>query len=160
MRDSPLLRDVYVYFQSTSLPKLLKSKKHIPFFRIDALQPSVVALGLRMKQSPHVLKALQGMRATGEAQERVLQQLLRDALFGGVSLKGKEKDRFVEVSSELASLATRFGHNVLDATKAFGLHVGVERHGELEGLPSTVRKHVVHLGPRSISFNILCFAGP
>lgn len=93
---------------------------------VDEVQPQRVALSLRLSQSVPLYEAFQTIKsnkatweALTEAQQRVVDNELRDFVLGGVALQGEEKDMFVANSQELSKLSTTFSNNVLDATKAY-----------------------------------------
>ena len=67
------------------------------------------------------------------AQQRVIDNTLRDFRLGGVSLNTSEKERFKEIALELSKLQNRFSENLLDATNAWQLHITDEKR--LSGLP-------------------------
>jgi oligopeptidase A len=107
-----------------------------------AVQPKVVEFGTRLAQSRPIFDALCAMR-DGEAwgrldpaQRRIAETMIRDATHSGVGLDGAAKERFNAIQLELAGLSTRFGNNVLDATKAFALQL--TDPAEVEGLPPSV----------------------
>ena len=107
---------------------------------VDEVQPKRVALSLRLSQSVPLYEAFQGLKKDAakwatltEAQQRVVDNELRDFVLGGVALQGADKEAFVANSQELSKLSTQFSNNVLDATKAFKkLITNVE---DVEGLP-------------------------
>jgi len=110
----------------------------------DEVQGDVVTFGLRQGQSRPIYDALVAMRngdewsGLDEAQQRIVESMLRDALHSGVSLDGAEKERFNEIQHELAQLYTDFSNHVLDATNAFSLTLRDE--AEMEGTPDSLRE--------------------
>jgi len=110
----------------------------------SAVQPEVVAFGLRMGQSAAVFSALRdfeaapGWSSLAPAQRRIVENLLRQAKHAGVGLEGQARDRFNEIQAELARLATAFSNHVLDATKAFSLVL--RDPDEVAGLPESARQ--------------------
>jgi len=108
------------------------------------VQPEVVAFGLRQGQSRPIHDALRGLRESDEwsrldeAQQRIVESLLREARHAGVGLDPEPRRRFNEIQSELARLATDFGNHVLDATKAFSLTL--RDPAEMEGAPDSLRQ--------------------
>jgi len=91
----------------------------------EAVLGQIVALGLRLLQSPSIYQALRQIRNKGswrslsEPQKRVIEKRTRNARLAGAGLKGRAKERFAEIEKELSEIGTRFSNNVLDATKAF-----------------------------------------
>lgn len=107
---------------------------------VDEVQPKRVALSLRLSQSVPLYNAFQSIKqnkatwdALTEAQQRVVDNELRDFVLGGVALQGEEKDAFVANSQELSKLSTTFSNNVLDATKAYKKLI-VDKNGIVVGL--------------------------
>ena len=70
-----------------------------------------------------------------EAQQKAINNTLRDFHLGGVDLPQQSKERFATLSRELADLESRFGDNVLDATQNWYRHIKDE--AELSGLPQS-----------------------
>jgi oligopeptidase A len=116
----------------------------------EGQQAAVVRFGNRAGQSRQVHRALQRLQrqhaaaAPGvpghldPAQERILAAELREMAHRGVGLEGAEQEAFNATSQELASLATRFSNNVLDATNAWSLTLRQET--EVAGLPDSLRE--------------------
>jgi oligopeptidase A len=103
----------------------------------EAVQPAVVAFGIRLGQSKPLYQAFLQLRAQGGLapdQHRVVETAIRDAELSGVGLEGEAQARFHAVQTELADLSTRFSNHVLDATKAFALELTL--HVEVAGLPT------------------------
>ncbi|MEB3260131.1 MAG: M3 family metallopeptidase [Cyanobacteriota bacterium] len=102
-------------------------------------QAAVVAFGQRCGQSQVIHAALKALRDQGGwdgTQRRILESELRDMELRGVGLKGEAQEAFNAASQELAELATRFGNQVLDATKAWTLLLTTA--AEVEGLPPSL----------------------
>ncbi len=70
-----------------------------------------------------------------QAQQRLLDDTYRAFVRGGAGLGDDAKQRFRQLTAELAQLTVRFNQNHLKATNAFSLHVTDER--QLEGMPPT-----------------------
>jgi oligopeptidase A len=107
----------------------------------EEMQPAVIEVGLRQGQSAAIYAGLLAMRQ-GEAwseldaaQQRIVENLIRDARHAGVGLEGAERERFNEIQRELAELATQFSNHVLDSTKAFSLRLTDPL--DVEGLPDS-----------------------
>ncbi len=107
----------------------------------EAVEPDVVKLSTRIGQSEPIYRALRALRdgAAGKDLEpprrRVLEKLIQEAELSGVALEGEARERFQQIRLELAELATRFGNQLLDATKAFALDLTTS--SEVEGLPAS-----------------------
>jgi len=72
------------------------------------------------------------------AQQKIIDNDLRDFRLGGAELPADKKARFKTISEELSTLSSRFSDNVLDATNAFA-HIVTDEKG-LSGLPDDVRQ--------------------
>jgi len=68
---------------------------------------------------------------------RAVESNLRSMKLGGVGLDGEDKENFNKFRLRLAELGTKFGNNVMDATKEFSLTV--EDAKDLEGVPKTAK---------------------
>lgn len=70
-----------------------------------------------------------------EAQQKVINNALRDFKLSGVSLADHKKKRFAEIKSRLSDLSSTFSNNLMDATLAWNKHINdIE---ELSGLPES-----------------------
>lgn len=69
------------------------------------------------------------------AQKEALRQNIRSFELSGVALEGDEKQRYGEISTRLSELSSKFGENVLDATRAWTKLITDE--AELAGLPES-----------------------
>ncbi len=70
-------------------------------------------------------------------QKQVLRHALRDFRLGGAELPPKKKARFKAIQMRLSELGTQFEQHILDATRAFELHLEHERN--LAGVPQSIR---------------------
>ncbi|MDQ6955173.1 MAG: M3 family metallopeptidase [Mariprofundaceae bacterium] len=70
-----------------------------------------------------------------DAQKELLKQSIRDFKLSGAELSGEAKQRFKVIRLRLSELATLFEQHVLDATRAFTLHI--ENESDLAGLPES-----------------------
>ena len=108
----------------------------------DAAQPDIVAFGLQLAQSKPIYQTLEALRqssswdAVPTAERRAIELTIRDAELAGVGLTGAAHDRFAAIQQELAELATRFGHHLLDATKAWALDLPTA--DDVAGLPDSL----------------------
>lgn len=71
------------------------------------------------------------------AQQKIINNALRDFRLSGVDLPVDKKNRYKEVVLELSRLASKFSENVLDATDAWKKQLTDER--QLAGMPESVR---------------------
>jgi oligopeptidase A len=69
------------------------------------------------------------------ARKEALRQNIRSFELSGVALEGDEKQRYGEISTRLSELSSKFGENVLDATRAWTKLITNE--AELAGLPES-----------------------
>jgi len=70
------------------------------------------------------------------AQQKVIQNELRDFHLSGIDLPPEEQARYKEIRQRLSQLSSQFSENVLDATQAWKKHITNERL--LAGLPESV----------------------
>ena len=83
------------------------------------------------------LRSAPEFAALSSAQQRIIENELRDFRLGGAELPAGKKARFKAICEELSKLSSRFSDNVLDATNAFA-HFVTDEKG-LAGLPDDVR---------------------
>ena len=69
------------------------------------------------------------------AQQKIINNALRDFRLCGVALSAKDKARYKVIQQKLSRLQTRFEENLLDATRAWEKPVSAE--AELAGLPDS-----------------------
>ena len=74
----------------------------------------------------------------GEERRAVIEHTLRDFRLGGAELTGAARARFKAIQMRLSKLSTIFEQHILDATRAFELHLTDE--GQLAGLPDSIRE--------------------
>ena len=72
-----------------------------------------------------------------EERQQVVNHALRDFKLSGAELVGDDKTRFTEIQMRLSELATSFSEHVMDATRAFELHLTDK--SDVAGLPESVR---------------------
>ncbi len=103
------------------------------------VQPEVSAFESSIVLSEGVWTALQGFAATGEARaldgprRRFCDKTIAHFRRNGAGLDEAGKRRLSEIDVEIATLALKYGQNVLDATNAFELVV--DDRARLAGLP-------------------------
>jgi oligopeptidase A len=108
----------------------------------NANEPKVVQYYTELGQNLQLFDKYKALKASPEfalltpAQRRIIDNEIRDFRLSGAELPPAAKQRFAEISAELAQLATRFSENVLDATNAFALFI--EDAGALDGIPADV----------------------
>ncbi|ARD44379.1 oligopeptidase A [Colwellia sp. PAMC 21821] len=72
------------------------------------------------------------------AQQKVINNALRDFKLSGIALNEQDKKRYGEISTRLSELSSTFGNNILDATQAFSVNITDE--AELAGLPESAKE--------------------
>ncbi len=117
--DSPELREAY----NENLPKI--TQYYAELGQHEGLFRKFKAL----KDSP----AYASLTA---AQQKIVDNELRDFRLGGAELPDANKKRFMEIQQQLAALSAKFEENILDATNAFAHYV--ENRDDLAGLPEDV----------------------
>ena len=68
------------------------------------------------------------------AQQKIINNALRDFHLSGVDLSAEKKQRFKEIKQRLSKLKTQFEENILDATHAWFKHI--ENDKDLTGIPA------------------------
>jgi oligopeptidase A len=122
----------------------LHSVMNIPAWREahDELQPKIVEISLRVSQSEPIFLALQALRdgdtwgTLGTTRQRIVEANLLQAKLAGVGLPPAQRERFNAIKSELAQTSTQYSNHVLDATKAYALHL--ETTEDVSGLPHSL----------------------
>ena len=84
------------------------------------------------------LRASAGFAALSTAQQKIIDNELRDFRLGGAELDTDKKQRYTEISDRLSMLSSRFSDNVLDATNAWS-HL-ITDESDLAGLPDDARE--------------------
>ena len=84
------------------------------------------------------LRGSAAYEALNREQKQVVQKALRDFRLAGAELVGDDKKRFKAIAMRSSELATTFEQHVLDATRAFELHLVEEQ--DVVGLPPSVRE--------------------
>lgn len=108
---------------------------------VETVQPENVKLSLRLSQSQPLYQGFKALRngptwsSLTEAQQRAVDNELRDFVLGGVALEGEARERFNAIQQELSQLSTKFSNNLLDATKAYKKLL--TDPAEVDGLPNT-----------------------
>lgn len=73
-----------------------------------------------------------------EEQKILVERKYRNFRLGGAGLMDGDKERYRQISEELATLSLKFEENVLEETNSFELHLTDE--GDLAGLPSGLKE--------------------
>ena len=107
----------------------------------NACLPKLSDYSTEVGQNTALYQAYQQLRDSDEfgrltaAQQKDIDNTLRDFRLSGVSLPTEKKQQFMENASKLSELTSQFSDNVLDATQSWGKHV--TDAAELDGLPDT-----------------------
>ncbi|WP_421620715.1 oligopeptidase A [Alkalilimnicola ehrlichii] len=83
----------------------------------------------------HALRDSEEYQALDSAQQRTIDNALRDFRLSGVDLPADQKQRYGEIAQRLSELSAKFGENVLDATNAW--HKDLSDAEVLSGLPDS-----------------------
>jgi oligopeptidase A len=117
--DSPALREAY----NENLPKITQYWTEL-------------AQNLALFDKYKALAGSAAYATLDSAQQKIVDNALRDFRLGGAELADAPKKRFAAIMDELAAISSKFSENVLDATNAFKRYV--EDPAELAGMPEDV----------------------
>jgi oligopeptidase A len=115
--NSPELREVY----NANLPKVTQYYAEL-------------AQNLALFQKYKAIRNGDGYAALNAAQQKVIENELRDFRLGGAELPEEQKARFMEIQEELSAQCSKFSDNILDATNAFTCVV--EAESDISGIPA------------------------
>jgi len=107
----------------------------------NACLPKLTAYTTEVGQNSKLAEAYKAVRAREDfdalspAQQKTVDNAIRDFHLSGVDLPADEKERYREIASRLSALSAKFEENVMDATNAWQKHVANE--AELAGLPES-----------------------
>jgi oligopeptidase A len=107
----------------------------------EACLPKLSDYATEMGQNERLYQAFEAIRDGAEygrlntAQQKVIENNLRDFRLSGVALPAAQKARFKELKAELSQLTTAFSNNLLDATNAW--HKLVTDEAGVAGLPES-----------------------
>ena len=105
--------------------------------------PLLSEYGTEVGQNAALCAAYQSLRdsaewdALSEAQQKDIENTLRDFRLSGVDLPDDKKAEYMANSKRLSELTSKFSDNVLDATQAWTKHITDET--ELDGLPDSAK---------------------
>jgi oligopeptidase A len=109
----------------------------------NANLPKITEFYTELGQNEKLFNKNKQLRSSAEyqtlspAQQKIIENELRDFRLGGAELAADKKARFKAICEELSKLSSRFSDNVLDATNAFA-HFVMDEKG-LSGLPDDAR---------------------
>ena len=98
-------------------------------------QPKLSAYYTRLGQNHQLYTAYQQLQRAdlNSAQNKVLDNALRDFKLSGVALPTEQQQRFAEIKLRTSELGTKFSENVLDSTQAWQKHITDVQ--QLAGMP-------------------------
>lgn len=105
--------------------------------------PLLSAYGTELGQNTALFNAYKAIATSAEyneydpAQQRLIEQAIRDFQLSGVDLPQDQKQRYKEISEQLSKLTTKFEENLLDTTNAWSKLITDE--AELAGIPETAK---------------------
>ena len=105
--------------------------------------PLLSEYGTEVGQNTALCAAYQALRDSdqwttlSEAQQKDIDNTLRDFRLSGVDLPEEKKTQYMENSKRLSELTSKFSDNALDATQAWSKHITDEN--ELDGLPESAK---------------------
>jgi len=109
----------------------------------EACRIKLAAYSAELGQNVALLEAVKTLRASAayatfdHAQQRVVDDILRDFQLSGVSLPAADQARYRQISTRLGELATCFQQHVQDALRSWTRHV--TNVIEIDGLPESSR---------------------
>jgi oligopeptidase A len=118
--DSEALRAVYP-----------QGVQQLTEYQAELAQNEALYAAIKRLRQGDAFAALSGEQRT------VVEHTLRDFRLGGAELAGADRDRFKTIQMRLSELATTFEQHLLDATRAFSLHLTDE--ADLAGIPDSIR---------------------
>jgi oligopeptidase A len=107
----------------------------------NACLPKLSAYSTEMGQNEALFKAYKSIAESDDyasldtAQQKIIQNALRDFHLSGIDLDAEKKQRYKEISQELSQLASNYEENVLDATNGWTKLITNEL--DLTGLPDS-----------------------
>ncbi|MCP5325876.1 MAG: oligopeptidase A [Oceanospirillaceae bacterium] len=107
----------------------------------NACLPKLSAYGTQLGQNQALCQAYQKIADSAEfaslsiAQQKSIQNALRDFTLAGVALSDDKKQRYGEIKKRLSELTSKFSENVLDSTNAF--EKIITDVSELAGVPQS-----------------------
>ncbi|MDF1780754.1 MAG: oligopeptidase A [Alcanivoracaceae bacterium] len=109
----------------------------------NACLPLLSEYGTEVGQNAELFAAYQALSDSDEwatltpAQQKDLDNTLRDFRLSGVNLDADKKQQYMENAKRLSEITSTFSDNVLDATQSWSKHVTDE--SELDGLPDVAK---------------------
>lgn len=107
----------------------------------NACLPKLSEYSTEMGQNERLFNAYQSITDSDTyatldvAQQKIIQNALRDFRLSGIDLDAEKKQRYKEISQELSQLASKYEENLMDATNAWSKLIRDE--DDLAGLPES-----------------------
>lgn len=107
----------------------------------DACLPKLSEFHTEVGQNQKLYAAIQSIRDSAEfdsldkAQQKLINDSLRDFTLSGVALADDKKARYKEIAQRLSTLTSQFSNNLLDATNAWQQQIHDE--AQLGGIPES-----------------------
>jgi oligopeptidase A len=107
----------------------------------NACLPKLSAYSTELGQNKDLQQAYQAIKDSSEfaeltlAQQKTIDNSLRDFHLAGVDLSADKKQRYGEIKSDLSKLGSKFGENVLDATNKW--QKLITDKSQLKGVPES-----------------------
>ena len=107
----------------------------------NACLPLLSEYSTEMGQNVELYQAYKAIKDSAEfskldeAQQKIINNGLRDFHLSGIDLPEEKKKRFREIRQQLSKLTSKYEENVLDATQAWSKHITDEK--QLAGLPDS-----------------------
>ena len=107
----------------------------------NACLPMLSEYSTEMGQNEHLFEAYKSIRDLPEfqhldqAQQKTIENALRDFHLSGVDLPPEKKQRYKEIKQQLSKITTKYEENLLDATHGWQKHITDD--GLLGGLPDS-----------------------
>lgn len=106
----------------------------------EACLPLITAYKTAIGQNQKLYQAIKSIdtHALDSAQKKIISDALIGFQLSGVALSASKRKRFEAIETRLSELSNQFSNNILDAEKAFSIHITDEKR--LQGLP----EHALH----------------
>jgi len=118
----------------------------------NACLPKLSQFGTELGQNEDLYNAYKHIAESASfadldiAQQKVINNALRDFRLSGVELSQQDRDKFKQVSQKLTELTAKFEENLMDATHAWKKHITDETL--LEGLPQSTKDMAAQFAQR------------
>ena len=113
------------------------------------LSPMLTDYGNEIMQNVHLFERVKTVKNDADIekldpeQQMLLEKTYKGFVRNGAELTGRDKDRYNEISKDLAMLSLKFSENLLAETNAFEMHITDE--SMLAGLPENIKEAAAQL---------------